>query len=421
MKYIKKIVKYIATGFLVFLVFLCLYTFIVTDILKKDYVNVFGYSYFVVATGSMSGYIEVNDIIFVKLDKNVKHMDIDDVITFKNKEGEIITHRIISKSGGNIITQGDRNNTPDEAITSKDIIGKVKLIIPPSLILKSIAIFLIIFIFLALINFDNIMKKFIVKGGTQDNSKLPDEIFMSAKKMREEEKSTGNTVLLTLEEVEQLNKNNESELVKDELKANRFNFVDDGENISKDDDLLKNIANKGKKNKEKDILEVVLSILKCKKENVINTKMNKKWLTRFQFVYKLCLLVSFGNFERISFEIENPPFKEIYDYDLDKVGLSEVIRNKISEMPIYVILRLLTFTILYNDDELFDGIFKILKYKVAIDKNNEFKIIKRSDSYGYKQLNSLISFMKNICEKFDNKNVFELDKIEKMVKIGNYK
>ena len=89
-------------------------------------------------------------------------------------------------------------------------------------------------------------------------------------------------------------------------------------------------------------------------------------------------------------------------------------------MPVYVILRLLTFTILYNDDELFDGIFKILKYKIALDKDNEFKVIKRSDSYGYKQLNSLISFMKNISDKFDNKNVFELDKIEKMVKIGNY-
>ena len=420
MKYIKKILKYIATGFLVFLVSLCLYTFIVTDILKKDYVNVFGYSYFVVATGSMSGYIEVNDIIFVKLDNNVKHMDIDDVITFKSKEGEIITHRIISKSGKNIITQGDRNNTPDEAITGKDIIGIVKLVVPPSLILKSIAIFLIVFIFLALINFDNIMKRFIVKGGKQEEKKLPDEIFMSAKKMREEEKSTGNTVLLTLDEVEELNKSNENELVKEELQANKFNFVDDGENLSKDDDLLRSIANKGKKSKEKDILELVLSILKCKKENTINTKMNKKWLTRFQYVYKLCLLVSFGNFERIAYEVENPPFKEIYDYDLDKVGLSDVIRNKISEMPIYVILRLLTFTILYNDDELFDGIFKILKYKVAIDKNNEFKIIKRSDSYGFKQLNSLMSFMKNISDKFDNKNVFELDKIEKMVKIGNY-
>ena len=420
MKYIRKIVKYIATGFLVFLVSLCLYTFIVTDILKKDYVNVFGYSYFVVATGSMSGYIEVNDIIFVKLDNNIKHMDIDDVITFKNKEGEIITHRIISKSGKNLITQGDRNNTPDEAITSKDIIGKVKLVVPPSLILKSIAIFLIVFIFLALINFDNIMKKFVAKDTKKEEKKLPDEIFMSAKKMREEEKSTGNTVLLTLDEVEQLNKNNENELVKEELQANKFNFVEDGENLSKDDDLLRNIANKGKKSKEKDILELVLSILKCKKENTINTKMNKKWLTRFQYVYKLCLLVSFGNFERIAIEVENPPFKEIYDYDLDKVGLSDVIRNKISEMPIYVILRLLTFTILYNDDELFDGIFKILKYKVAIDKNNEFKIIRRSDSYGYKQLNALISFMNNISDKFDNKNVFELEKIEKMVKIGNY-
>lgn len=420
MKYIRKILKYIATGFLVFLVSLCLYTFIVTDILKKDYVNVFGYSYFVVATGSMSGYIEVNDIIFVRLDNNIKHMDIDDVITFKNKEGEIITHRIISKSGKNIITQGDRNNTPDEAITSKDIIGKVKLVIPPSLILKSIAIFLIVFIFLALINFDNIMKRFIVKDTKKEDNKVPDDIFMSAKKMREEEKSTGNTVFLTLDEVEELNKNNENELVKEELQANKFNFVEDGENLSKDDDLLKNIANKGKKNKEKDILELVLSILKCKKENTINTKMNKKWLTRFQYVYKLCLLVNYGNFERIAIEAENPPFKEIYDYDLDKVGLSDVIRNKISEMPIYVILRLLTFTILYNDDELFDGIFKILKYKIAIDKNNEFKIIRRSDSYGYKQLNALINFMNNICEKFDNKNVFELDKIEKMVKIGNY-
>lgn len=420
MKYIKKILKYIATGFLVFLVSLCLYTFIVTDILKKDYVNVFGYSYFVVATGSMSGYIEVNDIIFVKLDNNLKHMGIDDVITFKNKEGEIITHRIISKSGKNIITQGDRNNTPDESITSKDIIGIVKLVIPPSLILKSIAIFLIVFIFLALINFDNIMKKFVVKDTKKEEKKLPDEIFMSAKKMREEEKSTGNTVLLTLDEVEELNKNNENELVKEELQANKFNFVEDGEKLTKDDDLLRSIANKGKKSKEKDILELVLSILKCKKENTINTKMNKKWLTRFQYVYKLCLLVSFGNFERIAIEVENPPFKEIYDYDLDKVGLSDVIRNKISEMPIYVILRLLTFTILYNDDELFDGIFKILKYKVAIDKNNEFKIIRRSDSYGFKQLNSLISFMNNISDKFDNKNVFELDKIEKMVKIGNY-
>ena len=33
----------------------------------QDYVNVFGYTYFVVASGSMSGTIEVDDIIFVKI------------------------------------------------------------------------------------------------------------------------------------------------------------------------------------------------------------------------------------------------------------------------------------------------------------------------------------------------------------------
>ena len=67
MESVKKILKYVAYGFLSFLIILCVYTFVVTDILKKDHVNVFGYTYFVVATGSMSGTIEVNDIIFVKI------------------------------------------------------------------------------------------------------------------------------------------------------------------------------------------------------------------------------------------------------------------------------------------------------------------------------------------------------------------
>ena len=57
MNKIKNILKKCATVFLVLLVSLCIYTFVVTDILKKDYVNVFGYTYFVVASGSMSGTI----------------------------------------------------------------------------------------------------------------------------------------------------------------------------------------------------------------------------------------------------------------------------------------------------------------------------------------------------------------------------
>ena len=58
MKTLKKCLKVLATIFLVLLVTISVYTFAVTDIMKKDYVNVFGYTYFVVASGSMSGEIE---------------------------------------------------------------------------------------------------------------------------------------------------------------------------------------------------------------------------------------------------------------------------------------------------------------------------------------------------------------------------
>ena len=84
--YLKKIFKSIAYAFLVLLVSLCVYTFIATDIMKKDYVNVFGYTYFVVKTGSMSGTLEIDDIIIVKIDDNPK---INDIITYVNDDGEI--------------------------------------------------------------------------------------------------------------------------------------------------------------------------------------------------------------------------------------------------------------------------------------------------------------------------------------------
>ena len=148
--------------------------------------------------------------------------------------------------------------------------------------------------------------------------------------------------------------------------------------------------------------------------------MNKKWLTRFQYVYKLCLILLYGKPKNLDEEIASPPFKEIYDYDLDKTGLAEAIRNRIYELPIQLFLRVLTYCVLYNDDEMFDGVYKILKYKVALDKTGSFKVINNNDARAIKEVKSLISFMKNISNRFDKKHVFELDKIEKMVRIKNY-
>lgn len=206
--YLKKIFKSIAYAFLVLLVSLCVYTFIATDIMKKDYVNVFGYTYFVVKTGSMSGTLEIDDIIIVKIDDNPK---INDIITYVNDDGEIITHRLIRKTGNKLIAQGDVNNAEDNPITKDRLIGIVKLVISPSFILKVVATFLILFIFLALINFDSIIQKYIVKDKKKVvQGSVPDEIFVT-KEHKKEEKS-GLTVTIPLDEIANIQEAQERKL-----------------------------------------------------------------------------------------------------------------------------------------------------------------------------------------------------------------
>lgn len=413
---IKKLAKQIGYLFLGVLVALCIYTFIMTDVLKKDYANIFGYTYFVVATGSMSGTIEVNDVVIVKLGEDV---DVNDIITYQGSQGEFITHRVIKKVGDQIITQGDVNNTEDEPITTDDVVGEVKMVISPSFVLKLIAVLLIVFILLAFLNFDKIFKKYII--GEDDNYKptrkkgrVPEELF-STQPVKKEEPSTGNTVNIPIEEILKIQKDQELAEVEDEIEV-----LETEEIIDIDDNNIITKERNSAKEKEKELLEQILNLLRIKNDSLTITKMNKKWLTKYQYVYKLAQILSVGDTKELEETIMHPTFKEIYDYDLERAGLYENLRNKIYEMPIYVFLRILTFAILYNDPTFFDGVYKIMKYKVQIDKENYFKEIKKGDNYAKKQLKSLITFMQKISIKFDNKKVFELDRIERYVKVKNY-
>ena len=174
----KNILKSIGYLFIGMLVALCVYTFIMTDILKKDYANVFGYTYFVVATGSMSGTIEVNDVVIVKLGNEA---EVGDIITYKTEDGAFITHRVVKEIGSQLITQGDVNNTEDEPISKDDMVGTVEMVISPSFVLKLIAVILIIFILLAFLNFDKIFKRFIFADSTTSKKTtqgtVPEELF----------------------------------------------------------------------------------------------------------------------------------------------------------------------------------------------------------------------------------------------------
>ena len=412
MTYLKKIFKSIAYTFLVLLVSLCIYTFVVTDIMKKDYVNVFGYTYFVVKTGSMSGTLEVDDIIIVKLSKDA---NLNDIITYVNDDGEIITHRLVRKVSGKLIAQGDVNNAEDNPITNDQLVGVVKLAISPSFILKLVATFLILFIFLALINFDNIIQKYIIKEKKKVvKGTVPEEIFVT-KEHKKEEKS-GLTVTIPLNEIANIEKAQEKEIESEEeieiLEVEDVIDIDNNSIVTKE----RNTA----RERERELLEQISNLLRIKNDSLTTTRINKKWLTKYQYVYKLALIVNTGDLVELEETINHPTFKEIYDYDLDRAGLYENLRNKIYDMPIYIFLRILTFAILYNDEEFFDGIYKIMKYKIQIDKLGYFKEVKKNDTYGRKQLKSLITFMQKIPMKFDNKNVFELERIEKYVKLKSY-
>ena len=392
---------------MILLVTLCLYYFLMTEILKKDYANVFGYTFFVVSTGSMSGTIEVNDIIFVKVTTDVEK---DDVITFKEDSGNMVTHRVVEVLGNKVITKGDVNNSEDDPISKKDIVGKVNLVVSPSFILKSLAVFIILFIFLALINFDKVIKKYIVRD---DKDNVPEELFK--KDAEVVDKSTGLTVTIPLEDL----RNMEIVHNREEKEKENIEYFEVVEVLDVDNNNIVTKTNDSKA-REAELLDQVVNLLRIKNDKLNKTRINKKWLNKYQYIYKMAHVLLINDQKELIDMMEHPTFKEIYDYELEKAGLYENLRNKIYDMPIYVFLKILFFAILYNDDEFFDGIFKILKYKIQLDKDGYFRYINKKDSYSVKQIKSLISFMKKISTRYDNNNVFELEKIERIVKLKGY-
>jgi signal peptidase len=91
--------------------------------------TIFGYSFEVVASGSMSPTISTGDLIVVKEESTYAQ---GDVVTYRDSSGSLITHRIIGATdNGQFITKGDANNTQDkEAVSQSQIVGELMLVIP---------------------------------------------------------------------------------------------------------------------------------------------------------------------------------------------------------------------------------------------------------------------------------------------------
>ncbi|NTU46371.1 signal peptidase I [Candidatus Roizmanbacteria bacterium] len=91
-----------------------------------------GYRSFVVQSGSMEPTIMTGDIVLIQ--SQSQYMK-NDVVTFKNEEGRIVTHRILkadlSKTPQVFTTKGDANAVEDaNTITQDSILGKVQFVAP---------------------------------------------------------------------------------------------------------------------------------------------------------------------------------------------------------------------------------------------------------------------------------------------------
>lgn len=140
MKKINKIFGYLldfGIAIVVIIVIILLYGKFQTSILKKEYASLFGYTMFQVATGSMSGTIEIDDIVITKILSKEEELQKNDIIVF-NQNDNIITHRLIEIGENFLVTKGDANNAKDEPIQREDVIGRVIKIIPNIAIWKKV-------------------------------------------------------------------------------------------------------------------------------------------------------------------------------------------------------------------------------------------------------------------------------------------
>ena len=95
--------------------------------------SIMGYRLFTIATGSMTGVYNIDDVIAVK-DWDTNNLKVGDDIAYQGNRGgfenKLITHRIIkieeNENGGKIFfTKGVNSKIEDPSITADQILGKV--------------------------------------------------------------------------------------------------------------------------------------------------------------------------------------------------------------------------------------------------------------------------------------------------------
>lgn len=122
---IVRLVVNILTAIVLVCIIVMLYGKIEMSISNRSYSNYFGYTFFKVVTGSMGSVVKIDDVVIVKITKDVKE---NEIITYQ-ENNNFITHRVTKVGKTYITAKGDSNNTEDQPVLKENIVGRVVCIL----------------------------------------------------------------------------------------------------------------------------------------------------------------------------------------------------------------------------------------------------------------------------------------------------
>lgn len=126
-KIIGRIFSSIVTLLLALLLAMNIYTIAARHFTGNIQPTVFGWSWAVVVSGSMSPEIEVDDLVVIH---QQEEYTVGDIISYKSGQS-LVTHRIVEEQDGTYTTKGDFNNTVDtNPVDKENIVGRVVKIVP---------------------------------------------------------------------------------------------------------------------------------------------------------------------------------------------------------------------------------------------------------------------------------------------------
>lgn len=112
---------------------LCIFSILILNLIatKSDKLfKIIGFRTYTVLSGSMEPEFYPGDLVMTQ-HKDKANIKINDIVTFRDNEGIVITHRIIDETDEGYITKGDNNKVNDTDVLKEDnIIGEVKFSIP---------------------------------------------------------------------------------------------------------------------------------------------------------------------------------------------------------------------------------------------------------------------------------------------------